>query len=307
MFKGEKAQCEARVFPVQSAEEAKVVLWQAADKTSRQMQGTAFGLPAVRAFVIDGRDVAESEFWVQSGTSHLEGRIRLLRASPQSWALAWGLATPEAAPAARDAAIDFASTLVPSEPAFFEPPVGEGDPEEELVPAPGEPALTRRHLRAVLALVEAGARVRFSRAGRLGLLDALAMEARQEGPKHREALRTAAEANAESLGLGAESRAAAREQLGKRILELAQVRSDAGKPPAQLLLGHDRAGSPARRGHRGGRAHPARGRDVAGRVRAARLAGRGRGGPGDARAARDGARGSCRRLEPVHSRPSARR
>ena len=78
VFRGEKAQCEARVFPVQSAEEVKTVLWQAADKTSRQVQGSSFGRPSVRIFALDGHPAAESEFWVQSGTAHLEGRIRLL-------------------------------------------------------------------------------------------------------------------------------------------------------------------------------------------------------------------------------------
>src|SRR5262245_42678367 len=68
VLRGKKAQLEARVFPAQSdvTDDAQAILWQVADKTSRQMQGGGFGLPGVRVFQIDGRAAAESDYWVQS-------------------------------------------------------------------------------------------------------------------------------------------------------------------------------------------------------------------------------------------------
>lgn len=234
-WRGTKAHLEARVFPVRDMEEVEKVLWQAGDAVSREMKGDGFGLPGVRTFALDGHATAEADLWVQSGTAHLEGRIRLLRASPQAWALAWGLAQADAEKAEAAAASAFAGTLVPSEPAFFEPPGDGGSPEEAVVAVAGEPGVVVRHLRAALALLEAGTGSRLARGSRTQALSLLAQQARDDGPAARALLRAAADACAESEGLAPEARAQAREALGKRLLEALKVRTATGQPGVNPL------------------------------------------------------------------------
>ena len=235
-FRSAKAQLEVRTFPVQSVEDAIKALWQAADTTSRQVKGDGFGLPAPRVLRLEGRPAAESDWWVQVGTTRWEGRMRLLRAAPDLWALAWGLAAPDASVEEQRGAADFAGTLAPSEPAFHEPTLSDGDPEEVLVKPPGEPSVVRRHTVAVLTLVEAGAGVRFPRAVRAKVLAALAREAREGGATAREGLRAAADAFAESAGLAPEARDAARAALGKKLVDGLHERSKAGNAPAHELV-----------------------------------------------------------------------
>lgn len=233
-FRSGAAQCEARVFPLQDADDPKVVLMQAADKVSRQVRADGFGLPGIRLLTLDGRPAAESTWWVVSGVVRQEGRIRLLRAGERAWALAWGLAPGDASAAIRAAAHDFAGSLAPTEPAFHEPSVEAEDPEQVVAQDRGGPVV-RRQLLAALATLEAGGDFRFPDTWRGKALEALAQEARTGTETTRTGFRELAAQVAESQGLSAADRATVLKTLGQRLLEALFRRAQEGEPTAQRL------------------------------------------------------------------------
>ncbi len=234
VFRAAGTECEARVFPVQEIEDPVVVLQQAADRVSRQVRADGFGLPARRAFVLDGRAAAESTWWATLGTRLHEGRIRLLRAEGRAWALAWALAPVDAPRALREAADAFARGLRPTEPAFYEPAEPRSDPEE-VVATDARGPVVRRQLLAALEALEAGAGVVLPTARRAELLEGLAREAREGGDASREGFRALASELAEARGRPEPEQAALRATLGRRLVETLFRRADAGHRPAEAL------------------------------------------------------------------------
>ena len=240
VFRGPKlaqggAQCEARVFPVQGTEEAASVLMQAADQISRQVGGEGFGVPQLRSFRLEGRPAAEAQLVVQAGHVRLEGALRLLRAAGTAWALAWGLAPADAPAAVREVAGGFASSLVPSEPAFYGPAPPLGDPEEAITAPPGEEPVRRRHIEAVIGSLEAGAGLRLPRNARAEIATTLREDALHGGAAARAGYRDTARALHEGQGLPPEEQLLLRASIGRRILEALNKRQESGYAPAQRL------------------------------------------------------------------------
>jgi len=240
VFRGPKlakggAQCEARVFPVKETQEAVSVLMQAADQVSRQVGGDGFGVPELRALKLEGRPAAEAQLVVQAGSLRLEGRIRLLRAAGTAWAMAWGLAPPDAPPEVLAVARGFASSLTPSEPAFYEPAPPAGDPEETIVAPPGEDPVRRRHLQAVIDALEAGSGVRLPQNVRAEVYATLREDALHGGAAARSAYRDTARTLHEARGESAQAQQALRAEVGKRLFQALEARQESGHAPAQRL------------------------------------------------------------------------
>ncbi len=240
VFRGPKlaqggAQCEARVFPVQGTEAAVSVLMQAADQISRQVGGEGFGVPQLRSLRLEGRAAAEAQLVVQAGQVRLEGAVRLLRAAGTAWALAWGLAPVDAPADVREVARGFASSLVPSEPAFYEPAPPAGEPEEALVSPPGEEPVRRRHIEAVIGALEAGAGLRLPQNARAEVLAVLRTDALEGGAATRKGYRDTARALHEALGQPAEEQLALRTSLGQGLLKNLEARQGSGHAPAQRV------------------------------------------------------------------------
>ncbi len=240
VFRGPKlaqggAQCEARVFPVQGTQEAVSVLLQAADQVARTVGGEGPGLGLVTALRLEGRPAAQAHLVVQAGTLRLEGGIRILRAAGTAWALAWGLAPADAPAAVREVARSFASSLTPSEPAFYEPAPPPGDPEEALVSPAGEEPLRRRHVEAVLGCLEAGAGLRLPQNARSEVLAVLRTDALEGGAATRKGYRDTQRALHEASGKPAEEQLALRAGLGQALLKNLQERQGSGYAPAQRL------------------------------------------------------------------------
>jgi hypothetical protein len=221
------------VFPALQYAEPEKVLLQAVDVFFRGMGVQGFGLPMRRPLEVWGCPAVEGAVTAVRGGARVKGRARLVRLSASHWGFAIGIAPVAAPAAAHDAVHDFARSLEPAEPRFYERrfhrPVQH---EVVVVRKREEDPVTLGHVASVQALLEAGIGARFPLALWPQVREALRADAERGPPATRKGFRESAEALQKVLAMEPPKRTAALAEIGKRILQAVLDRAREGYDPA---------------------------------------------------------------------------
>ena len=234
-----KAVVVAMSFPLPPGAQTDVVslLRRAVDTQFHALGISGYGLPGAVAKRVMGYPAASAQIHATYQGGPAQGPCRLVVANATHAAFAWGLASSGDATLSQAVSACVAS-MAPDEPAFFDTKfLAPKSLDEELLLVKGEPALTRRHLRAASRLAAAvlGGPIPLARRDRL---ETAILQAVRDPTERsvREGLRLAPETLARMPGLKAHEQRAKVEALGHAMYRDFLRRQLAGDPLARKVI-----------------------------------------------------------------------